>query len=394
MLARTNQLVTVNRFNQSVIHQALKPMLSPDARWVLFQYDVPTELTTNTFPGSGSASGSQFNLFARDLVGRSNILISADDAGAGMGTATAKSMSASGRYVAYDVWMGNGFPRQTNIYLFDLVSRANTLICSNCSDPSLSADGRLIAYAGLRNGTAINDIYVRDRAAGTVARIGDNIANDSSSHPLLSADGRYVVFTSKASNYVEDDDNGAQDVFLHDRYRGVTYRLSAGSGPSARHIISRDGRTVVFQSLACDVSPGDYNEALDIFSARLGAGDSDNDGMDDAWEMAYFNTLDRDGTGDFDGDGQSDFQEFLAGTDPTNAGSVLEVIAIRSLNPNQVRILWSATAGKHYVIQSKSSLDASSWTNATEPITANMAAMSFDLASNSPAAFYHVVLVQ
>ena len=255
-----------------------------------------------------------------------------------------------------------------------------------------------MAYAAQRPGSAapffINDIYVRDRTAGTVVRIGDNIANDSSSRPLLSADGRYVVFTSKASNWVADDDNGVQDVFLHDRYRGVTYRLSAGNGPSARHIISGDGRTVVFQSLASNLAAGDYNEGLDIFSVRLGAGDSDHDGMDDAWEMAYFNSLDRDGSGDFDGDGQSDFQEFLAGTDPTNAGSVLEVIAIRSLNPSQLRLLWSATAGKHYVIQSKSSLDAPSWTNVTEPITANTAAMAIDVASASPAAFYRVVLVQ
>lgn len=389
MVAGTNQLVTVNRYNEPAWRNAINPALSPDGRWVLFQYNNPGELTTNTFANSG------YNLFARDLVDGVTILISAYGSGVGMGTATAKSMSASGRYVAYDVWLRDDVPvPQTNIYVFDFVTRSNTLICSYCSDPSLNADARLVAYASRRAGSSINDIHVRDRAAGTVARIGDNVANDSSSRPLLSADGRYVVFTSRASNYVANDDNGAQDVFLHDRYRGVTYRLSAGSAPSARHIISSDGRMVVFQSLAADLSPGDYNEALDIFSVRLGAGDSDNDGIDDAWEVTYFDDTTRDGSADFDGDGHSDFSEFRAGTDPTEGGSVLEVIAIRSLSPDQVRILWSATVGKSYIIQARSSLEDAGWTNGSEPVTANATAMSLDLASASLAAFYRVVLVQ
>jgi len=95
-----------------------------------------------------------------------------------------------------------------------------------------------------------------------------------------------------------------------------------------------------------------------------------------------------------DSDHQSDFQEFLAGTDPTNAGSVLEVIAIQSINPSQVRILWSATVGRSYVIQTKASLEAGPWTNTSEPITANAAAMSMDVASVAGSAFYRTVLVQ
>lgn len=391
MAAGTDQVIAQSRYNLQTPNQMINPIFTPDHRWVLFQHSMPGDITTNQWPPEPQY---QFNLFARDLPGNSTILISADSKGTGLGTATAKGISGSGRYIAYDVWLGNRNPPRTNVYVFDFVTRANTLLCSNCSDPSLSADGRLVAYAGLRPGTSIYDIYVRDRAAGTVARIGNNVADDGSSRPLLSADGRYVVFTSKASNYVSNDDNGAQDIFLHDRYRGVTYRLSAGSAPSARHIISKDGRTVVFQSLAGDLTPGDYNEALDIFSVRLGAGDADNDGMDDAWEVTYFNDTTRDGSADLDGDGHSDFQEFLAGTDPTDSGSILEVIAIQSLNPNQVRILWSATLGKHYVVQFKPSLDDPSWTNTTDPITAETAAMSFELAQASTLGFYRVVLVQ
>jgi hypothetical protein len=53
--------------------------------------------------------------------------------------------------------------------------------------------------------------------------------------------------------------------------------------------------------------------------------DTDGDGMDDAWELEHFGTLDRDGSGDLDGDGISDLDEFLAGTDPAN-GPLLPVI--------------------------------------------------------------------
>lgn len=70
------------------------------------------------------------------------------------------------------------------------------------------------------------------------------------------------------------------------------------------------------------------------------------------------------------------------------------MIAIRSIDPGQVRILWSATVGKRYVIQSKPLLDAVEWTNADEPVIANASTMLMDLAGASASAFYRAVLVQ
>lgn len=57
--------------------------------------------------------------------------------------------------------------------------------------------------------------------------------------------------------------------------------------------------------------------------------DIDDDGMKDAWELAHFGNLTRDGSGDLDGDGLSDLQEFLRGTDPTYAGNAPSVPAIK-----------------------------------------------------------------
>src|SRR5206468_7498342 len=127
----------------------------------------------------------------------------------------------------------------------------------------------------------------------------------------------------------------ASDIFVRDRVSGTTILMSlnlqgtgSGNGSSTKPALGADGRTVVFQSVANDLVPRDYNDRRDVFVLRLGGGDTDEDGMDDDWEMAYFGALSRDGTGDFDGDGQTDLQEFLAGTDPTNIGSTLRVLTL------------------------------------------------------------------
>ena len=64
-------------------------------------------------------------------------------------------------------------------------------------------------------------------------------------------------------------------------------------------------------------SDGALTDSQRVIIRVFSANDTDEDGMDDAWEMEKFGTLDRDGTGDYDGDGISDLDEYLLGTDPT-----------------------------------------------------------------------------
>ncbi len=68
-------------------------------------------------------------------------------------------------------------------------------------------------------------------------------------------------------------------------------------------------------------------------------------------------------TGDFDGDGVTDLQEFLAGTDPTNRGSVLRVMTLTCVNGGGAAILWSAVAGRTYCLQFKDNVEAGDWTD-------------------------------
>jgi Tol biopolymer transport system component len=97
-------------------------------------------------------------------------------------------------------------------------------------------------------------------------------ANGDSDDPAISADGQFVVFTSKATNLVEGDTNGLSDVFVRNLMTQVTHRVSVSSGEeqaigggSSEGTISADGRFVAFTSFASNLVPGDTNDSTDVF---------------------------------------------------------------------------------------------------------------------------------
>ena len=141
--------------------------------------------------------------------------------------------------------------------------------------PDLSFSGLKIAFESEAenlvegDGNQLGDVFVRDRATGAVTRASvDPEGGDSdgeSNDPALAADGRFVAFTSKATNLVDDDDNGVDDVFVRDLDAGTTTRVSVSSsgeeanGPSGGAAISADGRFVAFTSQATHLVAGDGN---------------------------------------------------------------------------------------------------------------------------------------
>ena len=207
------------------------------------------------------------------------------------------SISADGRYVAFHSSASNLVAGDTNgcedIFVHDRQTGQTTRV-SVASDgsegnyhsnsPSLSADGRYVAFAsGASNlvaGDTNNtyDIFVRDRSASETFRVsvawaGNPSANSngSSNNPSLSADGRYVAFWSGASNLVAGDTNGDYDIFMHDRQTGQTMRVSIasdgsqGNGGSNSSSLSADGRYVAFWSWASNLVAGDTNGIYDVF---------------------------------------------------------------------------------------------------------------------------------
>jgi len=140
-------------------------------------------------------------------------------------------------------------------------------------NPSISADGRFVAFeseaTNLVSGDTNNfrDIFVHDRQTGQTTRVSvasdGTQANGHSFDPSISADGRYVAFISLASNLVSGDTNDHQDIFVHDRQTGQTTRVSVASdGTQANDhsfdpSISADGRYVAFISFASNLVGGD-----------------------------------------------------------------------------------------------------------------------------------------
>jgi Tol biopolymer transport system component len=140
------------------------------------------------------------------------------------GVADRPSISAGGRYVAYDSSSG--------VYLHDRQTGATEQISPDGLFPSVSDDGRFVAFMssasdlvpGDTNG--VTDIFVRDRLDATLRRVsvGGNgrQANGFSQMPRVSGNGRYVMFSSAATNLVGGDRNGVRDVFVHDLITGRT----------------------------------------------------------------------------------------------------------------------------------------------------------------------------
>ena len=147
--------------------------------------------------------------------------------------------------------------------------------------PSISADGRFVAFAAWARNLApgdtngFGDVFVHDRGTGVTERLSvdgaGTEANDTIHQPAISADGRFVAFVSAATNLVPGDTNGQSDVFVHDRQTRTTERVSVasagieGHGWSDRPAISANGRFVAFVSAAPDLVPGDTNGQADVF---------------------------------------------------------------------------------------------------------------------------------
>jgi hypothetical protein len=160
-------------------------------------------------------------------------------------------------------------------------------------DPSISSGGRFVAFISGATNLVTNsdtngksDIFLRDRDTdedGVLDEVGavsttlissahsGGAGNAASGGPYISANGRFIVFTSWASNIVVGDSNGAGDVFVYDRQLGKVTRVSVGAngvqgdGGSSHASISDDGDYVIFESFASNLVDGDNNNKKDIF---------------------------------------------------------------------------------------------------------------------------------
>jgi len=197
-----------------------------------------------------------------------------------------KAISSDGRYVIFSAKGLTPGDMYYNVYLRDratnmteLVSIASDGIHRNSyhfsESVGVSANGRHVTFTarwrqdGSTNGS---DVYVRDRATGITELISvPGEANRDSLGTSISDNGRYVAFSSTATNLVSGDINASRDIFVRDRVTSTTERVSIASdgteanGRSGETSISGDGRYVVFTSEANNLVTNDTNGVADLF---------------------------------------------------------------------------------------------------------------------------------
>lgn len=264
------------------------PTIDSAGRYIAFitRDGFTTPLTTNVIsPG--------VHLYVRDTQTATTTLVDADANGvsAVINPATVPRMSADGRYVAFEYSDGTLVPNDSNRF-YDVVVRdltTNTFELISAHLPAFPSstlsglfgissapvsNGRYVAFASAADQLVPNDtngfsdIFVHDLVTGTniLVSVDSNSVksgNGVSINPGMSADGRYVVFTSSATNLVAGDANNALDVFIRDMAAGVTRLVSIntisngpGNGASFLPTISTDGRFVLFHSQANNLANG------------------------------------------------------------------------------------------------------------------------------------------
>ncbi|MBW3578690.1 MAG: hypothetical protein KY462_13305 [Actinobacteria bacterium] len=202
-------------------------------------------------------------------------------------------ISADGRFVAFTSDLGDLVDGDANglddVFVHDRQTGATELISVSAHGiagdldsraPAISADGRFVAFSS--NATNLvagaptcvgRNLYVRDRATATTTTAIPGRCADVRGGVAMSADGRRVAFASPASDLVDGDHNGAVDVFVRDVAAGRTVLVSRaadatpGDGDSGHGepALSPDGRYVAFASRATNLVDGDRNGALDVF---------------------------------------------------------------------------------------------------------------------------------
>jgi Tol biopolymer transport system component len=272
------------------------PCVSANGRFVAFESDA-----TNLV--SGDTNG-QRDVFVRDLLAGSTERVSITYNGfQGNEASEAPAISADGRWVAFQSYASNLVRQDRNghmdVFVRDRLggwttraSDAPGALYLNANGdsgwPSISADGRYIAFeseatnlvAGDTNG--VRDVFVRDLQSLPPERVsvsstgaeGNQVSHHAGAESI-SADGRYVVFDSEATNLVPGDTNGQRDVFIRDRRNRTTDLVSVsslgqqGNGESWHASISGDGSVIAFYSTASNLLAGDTNGAPDIFVRDL-----------------------------------------------------------------------------------------------------------------------------
>ena len=299
----TNLLISANTNNAlPAANFCDQPVVSSNGQYVAF-FSGSTELAAN-------ASGSGPFAYLRDVAAGMTLLLNADTNGASAGDSSMQTLdlSADGRCAVFESSLGslvmNDDNRGYDVFLRNITNGSAELISarqpglpsltgvgsSTLSSQPVSQDGRYVTFASSADGLAPgnpspagSDVYVCDLFAGTnqIVSVGTlgSAASGISFEPVISGNGRYVAFTSAATNLIAADANNATDVFIRDLQMQATTLVSAnttrtggGNSDSYSPTISVDGRFILFVSKANNLTAGSFSGTDNLFLRDLQSG--------------------------------------------------------------------------------------------------------------------------
>lgn len=249
------------------------PSISADGRYVAF-------LSTAYYLVPEKTSDYQ-DVFVHDRLTGATSRVSVGSTGRqGNSYSSAPSISADGRYVAFLSWANNLVPADTNgaqdVFVHDRTSGSTTRVSVNSAGQEanggsessfISADGRYVAFTSWGASNLVpgeSGGFIHDRVTGTTTHVVNG------SDIVINADGRYVAF--RAAIFVPGETKARQGIFVHDRTTGATTQVNVDSaGAQVKGItrgdisISADGRYIAFNSTSPDLVPEDHNRTYDVF---------------------------------------------------------------------------------------------------------------------------------
>jgi Tol biopolymer transport system component len=346
------------------------PAMTPDGRFIAYSGPVSTNSTSDVFIWDAQNGATTLASVAMDGV-------SAAD-----GFADTPTLTPDGRYVTFVSNATNLVPntisREFRVYRRDLQSGVTTLVTmdedgaaageGDAAIPTVSDDGRWVALdsrtedlvAGDKNDAF--DVFVRDTVVGQTELVslrdlgltsvtGNGFSSVSPN--CLSADGRYLVFVSQASDLVPNDTNGFQDVFVRDLQAGsqtlVSMATDGTQADSLSHspVISADGRSVAFLSSATNLAGQVTNRQDNVYVRDLVAG------------MTTLASVSTNGVGG--GNGASSLPSISADGSRVAFQTLANNLAVRNTQSYQNIVVRDLEAGRTHLV-------SSNWTSGSRPV--------------------------
>jgi RHS repeat-associated protein len=262
------------------------PFLSADGRFVLFESDA-----SDLVPGDMNA---RRDVFVRDLQTNTTTLASVGMGGAAANAPSfAQSISSDGHLVVFASAATNlvSLPtnNQRNVFVRDLTAGTTTLVSANFNNTAggnaaaastgpavLSPDGRFVAFDSMASDLVSNDtngetsdVFVRDLAQATTSVVSINLqgtgtGNNESIAPVFDFTGRFIAFTSMASDLAAGGGSSINEVYMRDTVASTTVRISVDGAFDSAHnpVFSPDGRYLGFEGHITDVQTEVYARDL------------------------------------------------------------------------------------------------------------------------------------